>query len=312
MPDQRRCNPPTDRNDRCVYVLGTGRSLLDLTDRERAWLRRQTTIAMNKYMLFWDALDIFPTHYFLADLHDPAPRVLAETRAIVRRCGNPMHYLLDTGYEPTVCGDDAVEHHVNGNSGEHTNSRAHEQVTFFHRPHCWAPLDGGAFPWARSLDEPMFFHRGSLSVLLNLIAVLQLGTRIKILGVDLNTSAYFFDDALRRRTDLHDDWYRATGTNPERSHATAVPHKGMPGIQASFPFIMEQLDEAGIECTCCNPHSLLVEQGLCPYGPVIDAEPGDPRASGTIAVTARTPSMRSLRQQAPLRQPPRHARRNRP
>ncbi len=248
--------------------------MLRLSEKERAFLDTQTTVGMNKYLLFWDILGVYPTHYFLADIHYPALRVYEESVERVEEAGRPVHFLLDQTYRRRYGGGafkwlwnlpfrlDVYRRHGFWYHPEVTPPAA----TYFKRCHRWkAPEE-----WGRSLDDLMFFWRGSLSCLINLLTVIGLGRRIKLLGVDLNTAGSFFDDALKTRPYLLDNYMQMQQQAEKRQHFTAMRYQGMPGIQAKWPFIQENVHAMGCEIHCCNPDSLLVEEGLCPYAPVIE------------------------------------------
>ncbi|MFP4500214.1 MAG: hypothetical protein ACLFTT_04365 [Candidatus Hydrogenedentota bacterium] len=263
----------TPRED-TVYVLGSGVSMRRLSDEERRFLNTRTTVGMNKYLLFWDLLDVYPTHYFLADIHYPALRVYEESVQRVEETGKPVHFLLDQTYRKRY-GAGLLKRLFNtpfrvGVYRRHgywyNPAVMPARVTYFKRCHRWRAPE----QWGTSLDDLMFFWRGSLSCLINLLTVIGLGRRIKLLGVDLNTAGSFFDDALETRPYLLDPYMKMQGQGQRPRHFTAMPHQGMPGIQAKWPFIQENVRAQGYELYCCNPDSLLVREGLCPYAPVME------------------------------------------
>lgn len=257
-----------------VYVLGSGTSMLDLTDEEKNHIALHPCVGMNKYVLFWDLAGIFPTHFFLADIHYPAMRVYEESVAIIEASGKPVHYLLaeffrqryGTGLRKRLWNAPfRLKQHVQ-HGFLYAPDLTVSDVTYFKRCQTWyAPQ-----VWGTSLDDLMYFYRGSLSVLLNLLCVLNLGKRIKLLGVDLSTSSSFYDEAIKDRPYLVDQWMRLQQQGVAKRHVTAEPIQGMPGIQEKWPFIQSNVERMGFALYCCNPKSLLVEEGLCPYAPVLD------------------------------------------
>lgn len=266
--------------EKSVYILGSGSSLLDLTKEEIDFLNTQNTIAMNKYVLFWEKIGIFPKYYFLADIHFPAIKVFEESHKILRNHGKPVHYLLDESYKAAYL--DGIGLGLNSlrwlkrayqkrkeiltkNGYAYNPFLRIKNATFFKRPHDFdAPL-----VWAENLEEEMFFYRGSLSVLLNLIAVLNLGNTIKLLGVDLS-SKNFFDAELKQRTELWDQWMKDQVKNPNQIHATALSLNGQGGIHTQWSFINENLNKKGIDIFCCSKESLLVKNEICSYLPIQD------------------------------------------
>lgn len=271
---------PASAPRRTVYVLGSGVSLCALTQAEKQFLAGQITVAMNKYLLFWELIGICPTHFFLADVYPPALRVYEESVAIARSMAKPVHFLLADEFRRLYDGH-PIERLLNL-PFRLNHYRRHrcwpkagvmpEQVTYFRRCQRWDAPE----VWGKTLDDLMYFHRGSLSVLLNLLTVLKLGASVKLLGVDLNTSDCFYQEAIKQRPDLFDAYMKNTLDVPNAKHMTAQTLKGMPGIQAKWPFIQENCQREGVSVYCCNPKSLLVEEGLCPYAPVMEEQENTP------------------------------------
>jgi len=263
----------SNSNDTTVFILGSGASMLRLTDEERAYLNTQTCVAMNKYLLFWDILGVFPTHYFLADIHYPALRVYEESVAAAADGPRPVHFLLDQTFRQRY-GTSPAKQLANlyfrakqiWKHGYHYDAGVvAEPATYFKRCHKWdAPQE-----WGESLDDLMYFYRGSLSVLINLLTVLDLGRHIKLLGVDLKSHGSFFDDAIQSKPYLFDDYMKMQQSGAVQKHLTAEQFKGMPGIQSKWPFIQSNVEQRGFQLSSCNAESLLVEDGLCPYAPVL-------------------------------------------
>lgn len=248
--------------------------MLALSAAERLFLQTQTTVAMNKYLLFWDIIGLWPTHFFLADIHYPALRVYEESVAIAAAHGRPPRFLLDRQFRLRYS-ENTFRRLLNRRFareqlhryGFTPNPAARPaEATYFRRTHGWDSPER----WATSLREKLYFYRGSLSVLLNLLTILNLGKHIKLLGVDLGSPGSFYDDRLAERPYLMDDYLRLQQSGAVQQHMTAAEFKGMPGIQAKWPFIQRSVEAAGFRLSCCNPESLLVKEGLCPYAPVIE------------------------------------------
>jgi len=225
-----------------LFILGSGSSLLTLSERERQTLNELPTIAMNRYLLYWDMLGIWPKYAYLADIHAPTPEVLTR---IVEMIGKNPHrpapqLLLASDYQQWPL--------------------APLRPILFGRHHD-APA-GEDHPWAKSLAESMYFHRGSLTCLLNLVTVLRLAPKVCLLGVDLADGKAFYADRYENDLDLHDHWEtlrRDTGIHP-----TALDYKGIPPIQAKLPWVFEQMKQVGVSVSCYSESSLLVKDGLCP------------------------------------------------
>jgi hypothetical protein len=126
------------------------------------------------------------------------------------------------------------------------------------------------FRWARRLEEPLYHRRGSLTVAINLLAILHPGRDVKLLGIDLSDPRYFYDDEItpgNRETLVHDSYFR--GIEAGR-HVNALPSPKYPDtLLDSVASARSQLRRDGVELWCCNPRSLLVEKGVCEFRPVL-------------------------------------------
>ncbi len=60
-----------------VIILGSGTSILCLTDEEKAYINKcKTVIAVNKYMAFYKMIGILPTHVYFVDRHENSLKFL--------------------------------------------------------------------------------------------------------------------------------------------------------------------------------------------------------------------------------------------
>jgi|DewCreStandDraft_4_1066084.scaffolds.fasta_scaffold83018_2 hypothetical protein len=260
--------------DDSVYVLGSGASLLTLTPEEKEYLQGQTTVAMNKYLLFWHIVGVYPKWHFLADQHYPALRIMQESYLLTQEMRRPVQWLLHANYrdvfgldsEQAAARAEQVERYKTDYGFGYQPTLRIDPVTYFERSQ-----DSADIAWAESLDEPMANFRGSLSTLINLLCVLDLGRTIKLLGVDLSSSESFYDAEYLHRRDLHDVYTRLQLSKPRSMHFTALPWYGKSGIQGQMGTIVSLARAAGHDIVCCNPHSLLVEQGVCEFAPVLPA-----------------------------------------
>ncbi len=230
-----------------INILGSGPSLLELTDAEREALRRGPTVAMNRYLAFWDLVGVWPTYVFLADRLGVAPRVLDRSIQIALGSANPPIFLLENGFRlrmpetlPTV---------------------------YFLRPDNKPQLD-----WADSLDARLYSFRGSLTTLLNLCSVLRLAPRIRLVGVDLDRPGAFFDSARAGHPGLFNPWDDEAAE--QGLHATVASIERWGGARAGtildrWPELTECLRTRGIQLGCAGATSLLVKRELCQVDPIV-------------------------------------------
>ena len=228
----------------CVYVLATGPSLSKITEQEKRVIAGSRSVGMNRYLLFWEKFGIWPDFFFLGDKWVAAPSIFIEACNVMLREDRPITLLVDEffrGAAPVT-----------------------RPAIFFDRWH----TDTDEATWAQTRDDKLFFWRGSLTCLVNLLCVLQVAPKIKLVGVDLNRPGSYFAKETSERPDLEDP------QNLEAArrgiHSTAMPGvRGEAGIEAKWPYVQQCAKQQGVEIVCCNPESLLVQAGVCPYEPII-------------------------------------------
>jgi hypothetical protein len=291
----------------CVYILGSGPSLLSLTPEEVAYLNRQPAVlSLNQYLIFWEKIGVIPKCHMMADGQYPAIKLLMETQEAIMQLEEPITYYINRRY---------LHYFPRGLNWRVWKHGIRKRLQLW-RQHRYAPplrtpqehlvtfsqvseapnahlMDENGWYWAQSLEDPLYFHRGTLTSAINLAAIVWPDADIALLGVDLNTYGHFFDlDWDQDRWKEHEVFNRKrlsdlSAVHHEKSramntHATAVEYDqddedSIPGIQAAFPLMQAELAKTGRTLYCCNPDSLLVTDGILPYAPVLpetlDASP---------------------------------------
>jgi hypothetical protein len=252
-----------------IYLLGCGRSILDLSVAEREAIQRsRCVLALNKFILFHDVARITPTHVWFAEDHWPAPVVLRDIFAHCRRHRlKDLTFIVSPGIgafheSPVRYARARVGRALRRFRGKPhwesylvpRNSRF-ESVT----KNDW--LTGGA--WATSPGQPLFHLRTSFTCALNYLALNYPGAHIRLIGTDFNSDGYFFQEQMRRFQGRWDDWTTAAQKEHKR-HFAAIEHEGKTVFDA-FPYMREQLDRAGIRLSCPNPDSEIVRRGLAEH-----------------------------------------------
>ncbi len=244
QPSRKMVSPDkasVDSNSWCydeLFVLGSGASLLRLSEAEKDILRGRPTLAMNKYILYWDLIGIWPTYSFLADAHYPSTEVFTrsiETIMKNRSLGTPT-LLLSEVYRAWP---------LQSLKSIFFKRKTENQEEFY---------------WANSLEEEMYFHRGSLTCLLNLVTVLRLAPRVTLLGVDLGNGEAFYQKQYNSELALHDTWEAIR--SPGRPHPTAVEISNIAPIQKRLPEVFQMMKQKGIDVSCYSSESLLVQQRM--------------------------------------------------
>lgn len=261
-----------------VVLLGSGRSIIDLTGAERAYLNdHPATIGLNKFLLFHEKAGILPRYVNLTDCHYPSQRVYVELVRAAARVRPRPHFLVHRYYE-------ALHRHLPLPGRRLFPLR--QRVGLLRRHRYWfpwrlpevditsfysRPIERRPFFWARSLDEELYYSRGSLTTTLNLVPlVFPAVRRIVLVGVDLRSERPFFAEELARRPDLRDSKNDSISAQ-HRRYGPVIPLDDLPPIQAALPRIVAQLNRDGIEVVNVNPASLFCVEGICPCGPLLAA-----------------------------------------
>jgi hypothetical protein len=278
-----------------VYLLGCGRSVLDLTPEEVDQINRAPVrLALNKFAAFHDVAGIRPTHIWFTEYHDDTYRVL--------------QYILD------VCAKDGLNDLtivMGHRTGRVVRSRAAAIATKgVHRLYFrsiypairrWAPTAKPRpilrFPsprqglgwrtqlirhtdeiyspmvWAQTPDQTIFHHRTAFTAALNFLSALRPQATIRLIGVDFTEHGYFFDDEMKRRGIRWEDFTSRIQSERNGHFATirdAVA--AQPGtVFDVFPFMREQVLARGGAIVCSNPRSATIREGLADYLPILSA-----------------------------------------
>jgi len=261
---------PRKPGHRDIILLGSGRSILQLTKEDIEYIHQaECALALNKFMGFHDVVGIVPTHVYFVDCH-------TQDRLF-------LQHIFDLCMEKKVSNLTFVLSKKQKWRIFHpANRRFHDrrllrlfwtlgglflvgpgdaEYIFIHRTR-W--LKGGK--WARSLREPLFHYRSSLTDALNYLSILYPNRKIKLVGVDLNSPTYFFDNQLKELDFDTSDWTTAT-TREKSIHCSLTDYKGT-NLMKKLDFVLGELGKSGNRVVSCNPHSVLVEKGLVSYVPV--------------------------------------------
>lgn len=239
------------------YILGSGRSLLELSQEEIAQINQSPFIlAFNKYLIFYKKIGIIPTHYLLADHGDKALLMFRETIKLCQQ--DPLRNVKFIFSKKLI--KKLREHPEQKKLYNHSIKK---RTTLITRTN-W--LKGGS--WAQSLRDPIYHFRGSLSGAINITSILNPNQKIKLMGVDLSNHEYFFQEEVENNPE---EWgiFLNRLTPEDTQHETIVEVKETGGIQEVFPFMRENVQKNGGELLCCNAQSYLVTHKILKFSPVI-------------------------------------------
>lgn len=269
-----------------AYILGGGPSLLNLTDAEKAHLNQHpNTLAMNKYLMFWEMVGVVPKQMMQTDFGSPIAKIVAsETLRIRQEIAPTMTYYTHPSLTRFFFKPRTLRAWLHAVRRRWRFRQQHGywiplNLVYDHIVYIDVAIDSDDFSFAQSLDEPLYHYRGSLTSAINLAAILFPQADIKLLGVDMNGYSAFYEMdpmpvdlpryhryrsyGLKKQTQHHQE------SRKRDIHVTAATEAGKPGVQTVIPHIRTALQQQGRDLYCCNPQSLLVVEDLCPYVPVI-------------------------------------------
>jgi hypothetical protein len=230
-----------------VCILGSGPSLLELSEAERSHIRAQATIGMNRYYLFDDITGIPPAFVCIADYDSEfARRIFLACCRKAKHDARPPLFLLERHFMPFT--------------------PPYLRTIYFTRPQGKRNLS-----WSSNLDAPLFNHCGTLSGLLNLCGILRLAPHIRLLGIDLDRPGYFFEEQRSRHPEYFgavDDRASAKGV-----HWTMKPVGSKTAVQGEnilthWQDMMKELAVQGMRVSCPRSDALLVREGHCDCRPL--------------------------------------------
>ena len=255
-----------------VFILGSGASINDLTEEEKAHINQAPVrIALNKFTAFYKKAGILPSHVFFIDIHSPSST-------------NMLQYIFDLCHEDGLgdmvfIANKEVQNRVFQKKGLLYYVAKYHPISL-HRHHAYyliqRPfhidfidfyhyLEGGS--WAKSRKEKLYHFRSSLTTVLNYVSILYPGWTIKLLGVDLNSKAYFFEEELKKLDFSASDW-TTQHTKKENKHFTVQTFQGT-NLLDKIPYVVEELAKTDNNIYCCSRESLLVQDELIEYQGII-------------------------------------------
>jgi len=260
-----------------VVLLGSGLSILQLSKEEKDYINKcKYVIAINKFMAFYQKAGILPNYIYFHDKHENSFNFY---RYIIEICkkdkltgltfltnpifaispGFPLLYAIQLKIKRLIFRKNRNSHYTQwlklyNKYGWFTYPGKSHIVDFETSNY----LEGGN--WAKSLKEPIFHFRGSLTSVLNLCSILFPSKEIYLVGTDFNNSSYFFEDEINQ---LDFEWKDFTHpiVKDKGIHYSYQPVQGKL-MEDMFPFILNSLKQTGNELFCTNPKSLLVNSGI--------------------------------------------------
>ncbi|MDC3031129.1 hypothetical protein OA182_02815, partial [Candidatus Pelagibacter sp.] len=217
--------------------FGSGKVVNDLTLEEKKKISESKVIFMNKNLIFWKHIGLWPNYYFLADTP-------VKSNKSIKIFNDTLKVAKDSDLKtPIFLFEKFYKHGVPKNlSCFFFNYNKSKNLT-----------------WAKNLNDVMFGHFGSLTTLLNLIDVLDLGKKVMLVGFDMNAKDYFFEND-KKFNDYNDKSFFSEGNL--HPNLEKINNKN---IFSHWKIISDNFNFKNIKLYCNNQKSMIVKENLVEY-----------------------------------------------
>ena len=243
-----------------TYILGSGRSLLDLNEIEKKHIgRSDKVISFNKYLLFYEIAGIVPHVHIQFDAAD-----------------KPSYYVFLKTIEKIIR-DRKLQNVSLGLSAKlaAVARKCYPGINVFtiqDRMENWDKRDFRDHYWAADLQQKMFHFRGSFTSVLNYAHIIRPQNTIKLVGVDMNSEKYFFQDEYEKDRSFHDWTYTLMQEAGKHSNIIADAKFGNLSQEECISWARDKVRATGGDLVSSNAHSYYVEQNFLDFAPVCPPE----------------------------------------
>lgn len=214
-----------------IFILGSAKSILNLTEEQKNYINRSKSIGMNRYVLFWEDIGIWPEYFFFHDFwkkfeetkfHDLIDKILKSQKPYPIFIGpSSFRFSMPKWYKSIF-----YKSYSNRNK-------------FF----------------AENLSQEIFFYYGSLTSLLNLIIIKKLAKKIILVGNTINTKGHFFEKSFIEKYGYSESQFKKEHTTFKKINDT--------NIFTNFKIITDKLKENNIRLYCIEKESEFYKNNLC-------------------------------------------------
>ena len=255
-----------------LFILGSGESINSLTKQERNYINKsKLKISFNKYYAFFELSGIEPNHIYFYDTFSRAS--ISMLRFIIAKANknrNPINFILKSDKNIHFTSN-RLFYYLGCRLKKYNVPKVRQREFFYIQSHHKIELvrttkmmDGEI--WAKSINEPLFHFRGSLTSVLNYVSICYPGYNIKLVGVDFNSSKYFFDEEMEKLDFETSDWTSKL-MQKEKKHFSIIEYEGTTMLD-KFGYVVKCLSNTN-KIYSCNENSELVKKKLIKYKPVI-------------------------------------------
>lgn len=261
-----------------VVILGSGASLNKLPEDIIKWANKtQARIGINKYGAFYEKVGIIPTDIYFHDFHDKTSEyffyeTINRTKSIsttyyvspitAEFMTKSFFYFSFLFFKYLIIINGAFFKKISRKFVKPFNKNKHDIISaYFDKSIPRKPLLLNKHntvynikvhylwnvnnKWANNLNEELFHFRGSLTSVLNVVSIKYPKSNVLMLGADLVTKEYFFDEeleALYKKTGLGYDWTQSF-MDISGKHYSAAVDSGVT-IFDRFNYVVECLDKS--------------------------------------------------------------------
>lgn len=263
-------------NNNDIFVMGCGASINKLTAQEKQHINNaQVRLAMNRFTMFYKDAGIIPTHIYFIDFHTKTAAgyiqscidIVKENEELKdvtfifsKKIKNRLYPKKTIGYHLQVL--NPFNYYIIKKPRLIMDYSAN--IDFVKYSHYLKPAK-----WANNFDEKLLLFRSSLTAALNYSTIKFKPAAIKLIGVDLSNSGYFFEDKLDISKDLVRNAQKKLREKEieQKKHITVIDLKGT-NMLDEFPYVVNSIKERGFEFYNCNKKSLLVQENYMDFKPV--------------------------------------------
>lgn len=286
-----------DKSKDYVVILGSGESINQLTKEQRKFINScSVKIAINKFAAFYEKAEIVPTHIYFTDHHIGAPRnmllyiidkfkkekirnitfivsifysntfktpfyfyLYTIKRLVVNKTVNIMYRLNDKFFK-------RINVPVSKKIKSRLNLIFKKDISYISIPsqikvqyvdiQDWLQKGG---KWAKDLNTPLYHFKGSISSTLNYVSIVFPNKKVLLVGVDMNSSKYFFEEELNKLDFITHDWTDKV-VKKNNKHISIIPYNGVK-IDDEMPYILRELSKTNNTLFSINKNSYFVEKG---------------------------------------------------
>lgn len=286
------------KNKDYIIILGSGLSINALTDDERYLLNQcSVKIGINKYAAYYNLAKITPTHiYYTDDYYDASrnffmsmisklknddlsnltfivsknfKKILSKNSFdfLFKKCMLLFNKILYKIFSITIFKKILFRLKISYNYKEY-DKLVHLKILRLPKKSKVQSITINSHvkkdtPWANSIEEPIYHFKGSLSTVFNYVSIFFKGRDILLVGVDFNSSDYFFEEELDKLEFDSKDWTYDL-RKKENKHYSIIETNGVK-MDDEIPFMLNELRKRDINVYSLNKNSYLVEKGFVTF-----------------------------------------------